>query len=100
MAPEPAAAADGASTAALAAFATFDQLADFVTVIDPVGTLIYINPFAEQMLGHEHGSARGRNITDFLHPDDLVRALRVVGMVVDQAMDVPITPAVYRIARA
>ena len=41
----------------------------------------------------------GRNIAEFLHPDDLIRALRVVGMMVDRALDVPVTPAVYRLRR-
>ncbi len=69
-----------------------------MTVLDALGTMVYVNPCAERLLGLEPGSALGRSIADFLHPDDLVRALRVMAMMVDEAMDVPITPAIYRVA--
>ena len=88
----------GETAPAFWAIEAFDQLADFVTVLDAVGTMVYVNPFAERMLGVESGSAQGRSIADFLHPDDLVRALHVMAMMVDRSMDVPVTPAVYRVA--
>lgn len=78
----------------------FDRLADFVAVLDPAGDVIYANPFAETMLDLEPGSAVGRSMGEFLHPEDLVRAVRVMTMMVDRAMDVPVTPAVYRVGRA
>jgi len=81
-------------------FEAFDGVTDFVTVIDSAGDIVYTNRFAEQLLGLEPGTALGRSIVEFLHPDDLVRALRVMGMMVDESMDVPVTPAIYRIARA
>ena len=78
----------------------FDRLADFVAVIDPAGDVVYANPFAERMLELEPGEGVGRSMGEFLHPEDLVRAVRVMTMMVDRAMDVPVTPAVYRVGRA
>jgi diguanylate cyclase (GGDEF)-like protein/PAS domain S-box-containing protein len=80
--------------------ATFDQIGDFVTMIDAVGDIVYTNPFAERMLGLAPGTSVGRSMADFLHPDDLIRALRVIAMMTSDAMDVPVTPAVYRLAMA
>ncbi|MGZ4704262.1 MAG: diguanylate cyclase domain-containing protein [Acidimicrobiales bacterium] len=92
---EPGAGDDQASWAAQA----FDRLADFVTVIAPSGEIVYVNPFGAELLGFTQAEAVGRNMADFLHPDDLIRALRVVGMMVDRSIDVPVTPAVYRLRR-
>ena len=75
----------------------FDRLADLVVVIDPSGGVVYANPFARRMIGVDVGDALGHNMAEFLHPDDLVRAIRVMGMMVDRAMNVPVTPAVYRL---
>jgi len=81
-------------------FAAYEELADFVTVIDAGGTIVFANSFAERLLGLDRSATVGHNITEFLHPDDLERALRVMGMVVGQTMGVAVTPAVYRIAGA
>ncbi len=91
----PRAKADPSSWAAQA----FDRLADFVAVIEPTGEIVYVNPFAGGLLGFAESESVGRNIAEFLHPDDLIRALRVVALMVDRALDVPVTPAVYRLRR-
>ncbi len=89
---------DEADRAAWAAQA-FDRLADFVTVLAPSGEIVYVNPFAAELLGFAPEEGIGRNMAEFLHPDDLIRALRVVAMMVDRSIDVPVTPAVYRLRR-
>ena len=78
----------------------FDRLADFVAVIDPAGDVVYANPFAERMLDLAPGEGIGRSMGEFLHPEDLERAVRVMTMMVDRDMDVPVSPAVYRVGRA
>src|SRR5690242_12816641 len=78
----------------------FDRLADFVTVIDPSGEIVYANPFAGDLLGFAESESIGRNIAEFLHPDDLIRAVQVVGMMVERSLDVAVTPAVYRLRRS
>ena len=65
----------------------------------PTGEIVYVNPFAADLLGFDASESVGRNMADFLHPDDLIRALRVVAMMVDRSLDVPVTPAVYRLRR-
>ena len=70
----------------------FDRLADFVAVIDPAGDVVYANPFAERMLELEPGEGIGRSMGEFLHPEDLERAVRVMTMMVDRERPPAISP--------
>jgi diguanylate cyclase (GGDEF)-like protein/PAS domain S-box-containing protein len=79
--------------------ATFDQVNDFVAMIDLVGNVAFANRFTERLLGLSREDAIGSNIAEFVHPDDVERGLRVIGMMAADTMDVAATPAVYRIRR-
>jgi diguanylate cyclase (GGDEF)-like protein/PAS domain S-box-containing protein len=74
-----------------------EQLTDFVVVMDPSGTIMWVNPFVEQLLGFENDEGIGSSIADFVHPDDLGRAAEVMTLMAGDQLGVPITPAVYRI---
>jgi diguanylate cyclase (GGDEF)-like protein/PAS domain S-box-containing protein len=78
----------------------FERLADLVVVVDPTGSIVWANPFAGELLGFGLDEATGTNLADYLHPDDLVRALRVMSLMVDREIDVAVTPAVYRLRRS
>jgi diguanylate cyclase (GGDEF)-like protein/PAS domain S-box-containing protein len=77
----------------------FEVVTDCVAVLDEVGKLCDANPFMLRLLGYEREEVVGRSMADFVHPDDLERAIRVVGMVATDTLDVPVTPALYRIRR-
>ena len=77
----------------------FEQLSDCVAIIDPRGDVVDANPFMLRLLGYELDEVVGRSMADFLHPDDLERAIRVMSMVGADTLEVPITPAIYRVRR-
>ena len=47
---------------------------EIVIVIDPSGTVRFSNPQLEKVLGLRTADVVGRNIFDFIHPDDVHRA--------------------------
>jgi PAS domain S-box-containing protein len=49
---------------------------DIVMVTDPDGTIRYISPSVERVLGYIPEEIVGTNSADYIHPDDLERALR------------------------
>ncbi len=77
----------------------FELVTDCVAVLDEVGNLIDANPFMLRLLGYERDEVIGHSMAEFVHPDDLERAIRVVGMVATDTLDVPVTPALYRVLR-
>jgi PAS domain S-box-containing protein len=50
------------------------NISEIVVVIDPVGTIRFSNPQLEKVLGLRTEDVVGRNIFDFIHPDDAHRA--------------------------
>lgn len=83
-----------------ARLSVFENLTDMVVVLDAEGTIVYGNSYAADLLGYERDEQVGHSIAEFLHPDDLVRALEVATLIFDDALVVPVTPAVYRVRRA
>ena len=78
-----------------------DAMTDFVVVMDPSsGTILYANPFVQTLLGFGPGEGIGASIADFVHPNDVGRAAEVMGLMADDELGVPLTPAVYRIRAA
>ncbi|HEY3332148.1 MAG TPA: EAL domain-containing protein [Capsulimonadaceae bacterium] len=48
--------------------------ADVITVVDQTGTIKYLSPSAERVLGHTQEMMLGTDIFALVHPDDLPRA--------------------------
>lgn len=44
---------------------------DIVSILDREGTLMYMSPSGEKVLGYSHADFAGRNIIEFVHPDDV-----------------------------
>jgi diguanylate cyclase (GGDEF)-like protein/PAS domain S-box-containing protein len=76
---------------------TFDHLSDLVAVVDADGQIVYANPRGGELLGVDPSEVVGRNMVEFLHPDELDRAARVVARIAGHGLNVPVTPAVYRL---
>lgn len=71
---------------------------DLVVVIDTGGAIAWCSPSSVSLLGIRPEQALGRSLAEFLHPDDLERAVEVIALVADGAFDAsPITPALYRV---
>ena len=49
------------------------NFSEIVMVVDPDGTLAYASPAFERILGYDPGEVPGKNVFDFVHPDDLTR---------------------------
>lgn len=78
-----------------------ESLEDFVVGFDEGGTLRYVNTKGAEVLGYRSDDLLGRNIGEFVHPDDVERALEVVGMILsDTDGSIPVSPALYRIRTA
>ena len=78
--------------------ATLTSCSDVVAVIDRLGTISWINGAARTLVGWDPELVIGQSIADYLHPDDVGRAIEVVSLQADGAFDsVPITQALYRI---
>lgn len=45
--------------------------ADIIVILDPLGNYIYASPAAEKALSLERNDLIGRNMREFVHPDDL-----------------------------
>jgi two-component system cell cycle sensor histidine kinase/response regulator CckA len=50
------------------------NISDIVALIDAEGLLRFVNPRMETMLGYRSTDVLGRNIFDFIHPEDIPRA--------------------------
>src|ERR1700739_2968956 len=53
------------------------NISEIVVVIDPYGIIRFSNPQLEKVLGRRTEDVVGRNIFDFIHPDDTRRAALV-----------------------
>ncbi len=77
---------------------TLAASSDLVVVIDPTGIVTWCSPSSVPLLGIPPSDAIGRSLGDFLHPDDIERAVEVMALVAGGAFDAsPITPALYRV---
>ncbi len=54
-----------------------ERSSDLVTVVSPTGTVRFISPAVERLLGYEVNQRVGHPITDILHPDDQTRVLEM-----------------------
>ncbi len=51
--------------------ALIENASDIITVLDDSGTMLFNSPSCEGQLGYRPEELAGRNIFDFLHPDDI-----------------------------
>jgi len=77
--------------------AFFEQITDFIAIIDATGTVVYLNPYGHDVLGYPQGTAAGHSLADVVHPEDLTRAAVVMTRIANDDLAVAITPASYRV---
>lgn len=51
---------------------------DIVAVLQPTGALLYTSPAVSRVLDYDLGECPGKNIFDFVHPDDLAAAKKAL----------------------
>src|SRR6185436_11517182 len=47
-----------------------ENSSDIITILNTDGTIRYKSPSVERVLGYAEGDMLGRNVFDFIHPDD------------------------------
>jgi PAS domain S-box-containing protein len=68
--------------------ALLEQTRDLITVVDRNGTIMFRNRSTEQTLGYSPAELVGRNVFEFIHPDDQDRVRQAFEQALDGA-DVP-----------
>jgi PAS domain S-box-containing protein len=68
-----------------------EKASDLITIISPEGTILYESPSIERILGYTPEEMVGGNAFDFVHPDDLLRIMGIIGRALS-------TPGGYAIA--
>jgi len=53
--------------------ALIENSADILTLFDPAGVITYSSPAAARLVGHDPEDMIGRNVFEWVHPDDLER---------------------------
>ena len=56
---------------------------DIITILEPDGTIRYESPAVERVLGYEPRELVGKSILDYVHPDDVERAMAELGGIRD-----------------
>ena len=47
-----------------------ENTSDIITILAPDGTILYESPAIERVLGHTPAEMKGKNVFQFIHPDD------------------------------
>lgn len=58
--------------------AIVDGANEVITVFDVSGSIVFVNTAARTQLGYEPDALLGRNIVEFVHPDDHIRAVETL----------------------
>ena len=74
-----------------------DTLAEIVVVIDTQGHLVWANRSAQVLLGYEVAEHIGKSVLDWVHPDDLEEAARMLDSSMTQGYAWPMAVRVRRI---
>jgi len=56
-----------------------DNMIDMLTQVDAEGNYVYVSPSHKTQLGWEPSDMLGKNITEFIHPDDAERVVENIG---------------------
>jgi diguanylate cyclase (GGDEF)-like protein/PAS domain S-box-containing protein len=71
---------------------------DFICAFHGDGTVVYTNDAIADMLGWPPQEIVGRNIADYVHPDDMARAFTAIGVAVEHRPR--LAPAAFRLRHA
>ncbi len=68
---------------------------EVLALLSAVGVIFYVSPHMEKVLGYRHDEVEGRNIFEFVHPEDAPRAEQEYSKTIEQQGERP--PSVLRI---
>jgi PAS domain S-box-containing protein len=55
------------------------ESSDIVTILSPSGDIRYLSPAVERILGYEAKKLEGKNVFEYVHPDDLAQSVESLG---------------------
>ena len=78
--------------------AIFQNASDIIRVLDLDGRIVYDSPSSSHILGYPHGSLKGKDPSDYVHPDDRDRIRADLAQVYNNKN--PKIPSEFRIRKA
>lgn len=66
-----------------------ESIRDMVVQVDSGGKVLYVNPSCQSMLGYRPEEVIGRSGFDFIHPDDVMQATKIVRDIIDRHIAYP-----------
>ncbi|MDW7980845.1 MAG: PAS domain S-box protein [Verrucomicrobiales bacterium] len=61
-----------------------ENTSDIVAELNPDGTIFYLGPSASRILGYDISAAAGKNVLEFIHPEDTERARAALQRTVEE----------------
>src|SRR5581483_7438564 len=65
--------------------ALVENAPEVLALLGPAGIILYVSPHTEKILGHRPADVKGRNIFEFIHPEDAPRAAQEYSHTVQHA---------------
>lgn len=62
-----------------------ENIQDIVTLMKPDGTIVYESPAIEQLLGYQPDELMGKNVFEFIHPDDALSVQETIQRALQKA---------------
>jgi len=75
--------------------AIVENAPEILALLEASGIILYVNPYTEKVLGYRPEEVKGRNIFEFVHPDDAERAGQEYAKTIKEAGEQ--VPSVLRI---
>jgi two-component system, cell cycle sensor histidine kinase and response regulator CckA len=75
--------------------AIVENAPEILALLEATGTVLYVNPYAEKVLGYRPEKVKGHNIFEFVHPEDTERAGQEYAKTIQEAGEH--VPSVLRI---
>ena len=73
------------------------QLSDLIVIVDIQGIMNYVSPAGIRMLGYTPEEMLGRNIYEFVHPDDMDYAMFEMGKTLDENVPDDVLPDIISV---
>jgi diguanylate cyclase (GGDEF)-like protein/PAS domain S-box-containing protein len=74
-----------------------EAITDLAVVVSTDWRILHANPYALDLLALEADEVIGRPVSELVHPDDLQRAIEVIGRIRAGDQNIDTTPAFYRL---
>ncbi|WP_372680356.1 PAS domain S-box protein, partial [Desulfosarcina sp.] len=69
-----------------------ENMSDVIAILDAEGSILYLSPSVERILGYPPDVAVGRRVFDFIHPDDKEQSLQLFSSRIQSAAIEPAPP--------